>query len=262
MDNIQLNKSNCIFLLGGHDLEMLEIKNLLIEHDYIFIDKNLAWGAKLSDYEDDISSNLINVCVELAEDITPPSKYLRIDHHNELATELSSIEQIANKIGVKLNRKQELIAANDKGHIAEMRKICATDDEINEIRKLDRAAQGVTPEMEEQAQKELENRENIEVFKTLAIFRTSLPKFSPISDKLCLKYQNYLIYNLSPNEVTFTFYGKGANSDLPTLFAKEVNDKTAYFGGIGNGYFGVNKNSFTADEMLLMIDKIKDYHAE
>ena len=45
-----------IFLLGGCDLEMLAIKRLLKKYNKIFFDKNLKWGAKLSEYEDIIRS--------------------------------------------------------------------------------------------------------------------------------------------------------------------------------------------------------------
>ena len=43
------------FLLGGKDLEMKEIKNLLIANHYQegtdFIDKNLQWGATISHFK-------------------------------------------------------------------------------------------------------------------------------------------------------------------------------------------------------------------
>ena len=87
--------NGCIFFLGGHDLEMLEIKQLLLAHGYTVVDKNLAWGAKLSDYHGDFSTTHTNVCIELAQDSTPPPRYLRIDHHNELANMPASIEQLS-----------------------------------------------------------------------------------------------------------------------------------------------------------------------
>ncbi len=42
--------SQYIFLLGGHDLEMQEIRNILEEKQLKYFDYNLAWGAKLSSY--------------------------------------------------------------------------------------------------------------------------------------------------------------------------------------------------------------------
>ena len=41
-----------VFLLGGYDLEMLEIKKILDSKNVEYKDKNLSWGAKLSDYQD------------------------------------------------------------------------------------------------------------------------------------------------------------------------------------------------------------------
>ena len=151
-----------LFLLGGHDLEMQEIVKLLqnqkcrqidssIEEmpDCAYVDKNLSWGAKLSEYRDVLQrfgdrNDIIIYGIELNEDITPPSNYAAIDHHNERADRPSSLEQVAELFGVKLDRWQRLVAANDKGYIPEMKKMCATDEEIEAIREADRKAQGVS----------------------------------------------------------------------------------------------------------------------
>ena len=71
-------------------------------------------------------------------------RYHRIDHHNEYCHLPSSLEQVASVLGVELNRKQRLIAANDVGYIPAMKALMATDEEIAEIRREDRRAQGVT----------------------------------------------------------------------------------------------------------------------
>ncbi|MBI1938221.1 MAG: hypothetical protein HYS25_08845 [Ignavibacteriales bacterium] len=47
-------KENLVFFLGGHDAEMEEIRNILAKHNFIFFDKNLSWGAKASDYKEEI----------------------------------------------------------------------------------------------------------------------------------------------------------------------------------------------------------------
>ena len=44
-----------IFFIGGKDLEMETIKQLLSAHNQSYIDKNLGWGAKTSAYEAEIS---------------------------------------------------------------------------------------------------------------------------------------------------------------------------------------------------------------
>ena len=43
-----------LFLLGGHDLEMKEIEKILIQNKQDYLDNNLSWGAKWSDYSTDI----------------------------------------------------------------------------------------------------------------------------------------------------------------------------------------------------------------
>ena len=69
------------FLLGGHDLEMAEIRKLLeregLEEGIDFLDRKLGWGARLSDYQDAFHENRANVGIELKEDTTPPNNYLR-----------------------------------------------------------------------------------------------------------------------------------------------------------------------------------------
>lgn len=66
--------SNLAFFLGGHDLEMLTIGDLVREvaPDRLF-DRNLPWGAKASAYrgeiDDAVASGLQPVLVELEDDI-------------------------------------------------------------------------------------------------------------------------------------------------------------------------------------------------
>ena len=45
-----LHKTNYLFLIGGYDLEMLEIVRLLEENEQQYVDKKLGWSTKLSDY--------------------------------------------------------------------------------------------------------------------------------------------------------------------------------------------------------------------
>jgi len=63
-----------IFLLGGHDLEMLTIRELLHAHaPECFVDKGLSWGARASAYRGEIEAvlkaGLTPVLVELVDDI-------------------------------------------------------------------------------------------------------------------------------------------------------------------------------------------------
>jgi len=139
-----------LFLLGGHDLEMAEIRRILDQYGIKYHDRGLGWGnANLSVYADVLNNENRFVGIELKSDIDPPPNYLLIDHHNENAGKPSAIEQAAELLGIELTREQQLIAANDKGFIPAMEAIGATPEEITEIRRLDSEAQGVTEEDEQ-----------------------------------------------------------------------------------------------------------------
>jgi hypothetical protein len=115
-------KPNLLFLLGGSDLEMETIETLLKQNSMKYLRRDLTWSsAKVSAYEDIIrdsnNADLTIYGIELAEDALEPlpPNYRRIDHHNELSGQPSSLEQMAAILGIKLTREQQLIAANDKG---------------------------------------------------------------------------------------------------------------------------------------------------
>ncbi len=126
-----MEKLRSRFLLGGHDLEMAEIRNILETQGIPYHDRDLGWNnAKLSAYADVLNDEEEFVGIELESDIAPPTRYKLIDHHNENSEKASSIEQVAEMLGIELSREQQLIAANDKGFIAAMKDIGATTEEI------------------------------------------------------------------------------------------------------------------------------------
>lgn len=152
------------FFLGGRDLEMVEIARLIATHapDAPVYDEGLAWGAKASDHADDIAreaaAGRAPVLVELALDIPLPGDAVIIDHHGAKAgaDQPTSLHQVFALLGLPpeaWTRRMALVAANDRGHIREMRAMGATAEEIAGIRADDRAAQGVTAEMEEAGKK-------------------------------------------------------------------------------------------------------------
>ena len=192
------------FLLGGRDLEMFEIRKLLeingFQEKYDFLDKQLSWGAKLSDYANDFALDRINVAIELTEDIPSPKQYLRIDHHNDYSNRPASIEQIAELLGIELTYYQQLVAANDKGYIPAMKAMGATEKEIAEIRQKDRQVQGVTKEDEDLAEQSIQK--HLEVQKGVTIVYALTSRFATIADRLHGKTNNMLlIYN--DNELTY-----------------------------------------------------------
>jgi hypothetical protein len=229
------------FFLGGHDLEMLEIKKILLALGYTeggnLFDKNLHWGAKLSDYAADFRADAINVCIELTEDIAPPPHYKRIDHHNELAHLPASIEQIAALLNVKLTRDQQLVAANDKGFIPALKAFGATDTEIQNIRQRDRAAQGVTEADEQKAVDSIQNQ--LIVRNGITVVQSETPKFSTITDRLFGKTNDHLLIftegGVSGDELCYYGIGKPL---LERVFVDWLRKGHAYAGGGETGFFG------------------------
>lgn len=225
-----------IFMLGGQDLEMKTIKNILINHGCIVYDEALAWdNALLSRYkaviEDHPGCEFYGI--ELQSDIEEPEHYTLIDHHNDHRKEPASIEQIADLLGCKLSRFHMLVAANDKGYIPGMEAIDATKEEIWHIRQLDRIAQGVTEEEEITAEAEVEHAID---YGRLKVVKTTLKHFSPIVDRM-YPYDRLLI--CSDSELTY--YGAGIDKlrDKLKPFCKDL-----YCGGCGNdGYLGIPKST-------------------
>lgn len=136
---LDITKPHRLFLLGGHDLEMWTIKQMLEERDDCAVaDKQLHWdNALLSAYEEELSNNADFEIygIELREDITAPDNYISIDHHNDRSGQPSSLEQVASLLGVTLTQYQQLVAANDKGYISAMMALGASKEKIDEIRK-------------------------------------------------------------------------------------------------------------------------------
>ncbi|HET55641.1 MAG TPA: hypothetical protein ENN33_10555, partial [Ignavibacteria bacterium] len=77
-----MKSSDYIFSLGGYDAEMFEIKEILTKYNLAYIDKKLSWGAKASDYKNEISNlkkDEIPVLIELARNIPLPENTVIID---------------------------------------------------------------------------------------------------------------------------------------------------------------------------------------
>jgi len=226
-----------VFLLGGRDLEMITIKRMLIDSGFeepeSIADLNLQWGAKLSTYQNRFNDELTFVGIELSQDIVPPPHYINIDHHNENANKPSSIEQIAKLLGIELTREQQLIAANDKGFIPAMEALGATREEIADIRRRDREAQGVTEEDERLGEKSIRKFRKQKGEITLVKSLTS--KFSTITDRL-YPCDQLIVY--TDNELNY--FGRETNR-LNEAFAQLINENKAYSGGTSNGFFGLTK---------------------
>ncbi|MCH8941913.1 MAG: hypothetical protein IIA48_05685 [Bacteroidetes bacterium] len=266
--DIKHKKENFVFFLGGQDAEMLTIRDILREHNLNFHDKDLKWGAKLSDYKEElkeINEDQTAVLIELTIDIPVPENAIIIDHHNEKENKPSSLEQIADLLNIKLNRWQQLIAANDRGHIRALKEICASENEIKKIRRKDKDAQGVTEKDEELAE------ESIKKFNTkknhITVIKSLTDKFSPITDLMYGKTDKLLIYN--DNSLLYIGNGK---PKLIKKYKNLVDKQKAFYGGGEKGYFGMlveNNNEETIKELVGEVietlnkeeeEKIYSYH--
>lgn len=231
-----------LFLLGGHDLEMIEIKHLLENNNEIYIDRNLAWGAKLSEYADQLGFNGAIYGIELEEDTPLPPNYQRIDHHNELSHLPASIEQVAHIVRVQLTREQQLIAANDRGYIPAMKAIGASGEEIADIRLKDRRAQGITEEDERLGQQSIDD--NLTWENKVAIINALTPRFPTITDRMFGVAKQLIVH--TPEKVVYY----GPNIDALAAKYKEWIPKKAYYGGGPSGFFGTVEGAFSADELM------------
>lgn len=246
-----------IFLLGGQDLEMQTIEEVLRDNGVCFENRHLRWdNAFLSGYKDVVNEYAGNpevtlYGVELMEDIETSANYVRIDHHNDFAGRPSSLEQVMTVLGLPMNWRERLIAANDARYIPGMESIGATSTEIAKIRLADRRAQGVTDEDERAA--ELAVRQVSGDASTLYVVQTGIHRFSPICDRL-YPYRRLLIYNATE----FMFYGEGIPK-LRALLAREISQKTVFFGGGDHGYIGCTAGKYTPSEIGVYIDKIKSH---
>ncbi|MEZ4885622.1 MAG: hypothetical protein R3E32_12890 [Chitinophagales bacterium] len=239
---------DCLFLIGGHDLEMLEIIQILERNELPYIDKKLTWGAKLSAYKELFDSSKILVGIELQEDIPCPNNYISIDHHNERANELASIEQIAELLGIQLSYYQQLVAANDKGYIPAMRALGASESDIIFIRQKDRAAQGVT-EQDELWGKEAVS--NLQWQKGIAIAYTQSERFSPVTDRL--EVVKLIVYN----DYSLTYYGVNVDK-LIAHYSHLIKTGKAYNGGGDAGFFGFANGMFDKSELKKKIQEISE----
>ncbi len=214
------NINTLIFFLGGYDLEMLTIRKLLegVAPDSYY-DKHLSWGAKASDYFNEINSCIDNerlpVLIELENDVDLTSdKAIFLNHHNEKSgidkpTPLHEVFRLLKLPDDKWTRWYDLVVANDRGYIPAMLNIGASKEEIIKVRSEDRQAQGITKEEEEQA---INAIKQLEILAEGMLTVVTLPHShtSPVSDMLHpelggVGYRNLLV--LSPKEVNF--FGDG-----------------------------------------------------
>ena len=156
--------------------------------------------------------------------------------------------QVLQLLDVEVNRNYELIAANDVNHKEGMQNICATTDEIDDIRKRDRQAQGVTLEQEKHAQQEIKNvikKEN------LFVLKTELDSFTPLVD--FFDERPLLIYS----DTSLMFYGD--ITKLKETYSDKVKNNEAFHGlnyfGFPQEYLKTISIEKCVDEVITLLNK-------
>ncbi len=242
-----MNERKYTFFLGGNDAEMTAIKEILVSLGVPFFDKNLLWGAKLSVYTDQLKAlppEGIPVLVELALDVDYPDNTIIIDHHNDKAgtNQKTSLEQTADLLNIRLNRRQQLISANDKNYIPEMKAMGASQEEIKNIRAFDRKCQGVTEDDEKKAEISIQNHTR-NIGKNGLIVHSLTEKTSPVTDRLYGRYDHLFI--ITPSK-ELNYFGTGpVIQKLENIYEKRKNENKnlIYWKGGNlphNGFFGAN----------------------
>lgn len=203
------------FFLGGADLEMVAVRQLLMDAGARFCDKGLAWGARASAYREEIAAALAAgrqpVLVELEDDLgLPLNRVLIVDHHGpQSGDQNSALRQVFDLLGIPPScwtRWQALVAANDRGHIPAMAAMGASAEEIAQVRTADRRAQGITPTQEAAGVRAAQEAEVL-LGGRLHVVHLPHAQTATVADRLhpASGVENLLI--VSPDEVNF--YGSG-----------------------------------------------------
>ena len=228
--------SNMVVFLGGYDAEMLAIADACREVGVAVVDKHLGWGAAASAYAEEIAAAVSEgkqpVLVELSLDIELPETAIVVDHHNENAGKPASILQVLSLLGVEPTRYQQLVAANDCGYIPGMLALGATPEEVAAVRLADRAAQGITPEQEAEAERAIAAAT---VVNGVTIVKMAHSKTATVCDRLFSQDKEQRLLILSGDGES-NFFGNGELCRL--LQGEDTGKKTeqgytiySHFGG-------------------------------
>jgi len=255
------------YFLGGNDLEMEAIRRLLRDKGVPVSrvhDKHLDWGAKASDYRkelEDLPEKAVPVLIELANDLgLDESRIIIVDHHGERAgaDRPTSLEQMWRLLEMPPDQwgKGEyadfpLIAANDRGYIPAMRQLGASDEVIADIRRRERAAQGITEEQEQQAEAAIRHLKTIE--DRLTVVHLPHSKTAPVTDRLALRPGHENILVIAPKEINF--FGDGR-----AICRLHKQYPGGWYGGAlpQSGYWGHGRDDIDVEELQTrLLDSLK-----
>lgn len=203
-------KNKRLWITPSNDLEAKTIIEMLERNEEEYLVTGQAWGASWENLEEEIKKSIEEAKENGKEiygvELQGDSKgAINVDHHiygeDDRSNPNSSIEQVGKILGVDLSIDEQFVAANDKGFIPAMEKLAAelglsaedSQEIIANIRMRDRQMQGVTLEMETQAQEAVDALG--EITEKRDYIQVDLPhsKTSTITDRLYGKYDNLLI---------------------------------------------------------------------
>jgi hypothetical protein len=160
-----------IWVVPLNDAEAFEIVNLLKSKAERVLVSQQGWGATWAALEASVNFELESFRSQYSDgeiigvELGGPNRFgaRDLDHHlydnADRRHPLSSLEQVAELLGLHLDRHQQLVAANDRGYIPAMQRLGANAAEISDVRAQDRRYQGLTEEDEAQAEQDLRSAE-------------------------------------------------------------------------------------------------------
>lgn len=290
-----------VYILGGEDLEMSRIRKRLIKAGAKIVDIGMSWEQAANEGVMAVAEQIdaikaegrTPVTIELAGagDLRPD--VVEIDHHNERSDRPPSIQQVMERMGLAPVLKDRLVGANDAGYIPAMREVTSdilsklekrlaevsgiTEEEkqkrlegskrwldfmIDRVRREDRAAQGVTEEMEREAETAIENAE-IDPDTGMVTVRITGDRCSPVTDRLFSKWpggrQNLIVVASSGQDMQEVwFFGQGDQCvEISDHFLAKKVQKEADGTKVGNEYHsfsgGAGRGKKEADGMALVV---------
>ena len=260
-----------MYFLGGYDLEMVVIRELLDRQQCDYEDQSLTWGAKASAYLDEIKKAITDnrqpVLIELENDlpVQHQSQVVVIDHHGQQAgvNLPTALDQVIRRLGlpdseIQSNRWWQLVSANDRGHLRALRLLTppATDEEMRQVRQADLAAHGVTDEQVEIAKSEIDKTSK-RIGHGLLIVQSATDCTSLIAE-YCEPFwggpgfENLLVFG----ETEVAFYGNGAVV-LELANASSAGD--SWFGGSlpSTGFWGAKSAELTFDVEAFVANRLR-----
>lgn len=210
-----------LWISPNNDIEAKAIIELLKRNNEDVLVTKQQWGASWENLEEEIKAKIqeakdkqeVIYGIELQGDFDGA---INIDHHkygdDDRSNSKSSIEQVADILGVELSLDERFISEDDKGYIPAMKKLGKklgiSDEDLQEIidniRMRDREMNGITPEHEAQAEEAIQKLGDLTEKRDYVQVDLPHSKSQTIQDRLHGKVDNMLI--ISEDGET-NFYG-------------------------------------------------------